>query len=163
MGESDPTGYQFIDLTPHLSDWTEEGEQAVDDQQPEQNDLVVSQQDVEPKQQPEQHHEPADQDLPRRSTRIRKPLQKAIENTEINSRKSELCLMIVEPASYLEAMAGPESIQWQKAMNEEIESMHKNDTWTLTSLPEGRKAVDCKWVYKRKTKADGTIERYRQG
>jgi Reverse transcriptase (RNA-dependent DNA polymerase) len=34
-------------------------------------------------------------------------------------------------------------------------------TWQLTPLPHGRRALSCKWVFKRKLNADGTIERYK--
>ena len=35
-------------------------------------------------------------------------------------------------------------------MGEEIESLRKNQTWQLVSLPEGQKVVNCKWVFKKK-------------
>jgi hypothetical protein len=35
-----------------------------------------------------------------------------------------------------------------------------NNTWILTSLPPGKKAIGCKWVYKVKLKSDGSVERY---
>lgn len=38
-------------------------------------------------------------------------------------------------------------------MNEEMYSHALNNTWTLTTLPEGKKAIRNKWVYKiKKTK-----------
>ena len=36
------------------------------------------------------------------------------------------------------------------AMIKEIESLHKNQTWELTQLHEGKKAIGYKWVYKKK-------------
>ncbi|KAH9800324.1 hypothetical protein KPL71_000620 [Citrus sinensis] len=33
------------------------------------------------------------------------------------------------PSTYREAISNPESIQWKKAMNEEMQSLHKNETW----------------------------------
>jgi hypothetical protein len=35
-------------------------------------------------------------------------------------------------------------------MNEEIESLHKKQTWELMKLPKGAKTVSCKWVFKKK-------------
>ena len=39
--------------------------------------------------------------------------------------------------------------------------MEKTHTWDLVDLPRGKVVIDCKWVYKIKTKSDGTIERYK--
>lgn len=70
-------------------------------------------------------------------------------------------LTIIEPKSYKEAVALPQSKEWQKAMQEEIDAIENNDTWELVSLPPGRKAVGCKWVYKIKCNADKSIARYK--
>ena len=39
--------------------------------------------------------------------------------------------------------------------------MEKTHTWDLVDLPHDKSVIDCKWVYKIKTKSDGTIERYK--
>ncbi|GJW86332.1 retrovirus-related pol polyprotein from transposon TNT 1-94 [Tanacetum coccineum] len=44
------------------------------------------------------------------------------------------------------------SKKWRQAMEEEIKSIEKNDTWELTTLPKGQKAIGVKWVYKAKEK-----------
>ncbi|GAA0162208.1 transmembrane signal receptor [Lithospermum erythrorhizon] len=44
--------------------------------------------------------------------------------------------------------------KWRTAMKNEMESIEKNKTWTLTSLPKGSKMIGVKWIYK--TKRDGT-------
>jgi hypothetical protein len=44
-------------------------------------------------------------------------------------------------------------------MEDEISSIHKNNTWFLTPLPHGRVPISTKWVYKTKLKPDGTIQR----
>ncbi|XP_075650646.1 uncharacterized protein LOC142621210 [Castanea sativa] len=51
--------------------------------------------------------------------------------------------------------------EWRAAMDKEIEDLEVNDTWTLTSLPPGKSAIGCKWVYRVKYLPDGTIERYK--
>lgn len=51
--------------------------------------------------------------------------------------------------------------KWQKAMNEELTAIEKNNTWQLTDLPKGHKAIDVKWVYKIKVKANGEIDKYK--
>ena len=40
-------------------------------------------------------------------------------------------------------------------MDEEIKAIKKNDTWELTTLPHGKKAIGVKWVYKMKKNAKG--------
>ncbi|KAJ4723126.1 Retrovirus-related Pol polyprotein from transposon TNT 1-94 [Melia azedarach] len=55
-----------------------------------------------------------------------------------------------EPSTYKEAVTCTESTQWLAAMGDEIESLHKNQTWELTNRPRDRKIVTCKWVYKKK-------------
>ncbi|PKI43274.1 hypothetical protein CRG98_036360 [Punica granatum] len=46
-------------------------------------------------------------------------------------------------------------------MAEELRALELNGTWTLSTLPYGKKPVDCKWVYKVKRHADGSVERYK--
>ena len=46
-------------------------------------------------------------------------------------------------------------------MVKEFNSLQKNATWELISLPPGRKLVQCKWVYWTKTASDGTICNYK--
>ena len=46
-------------------------------------------------------------------------------------------------------------------MAAEIAALEVNNTWTLTPLPADKKSIGCKWVYKIKYKADGSIERYK--
>ncbi|MCO5547509.1 hypothetical protein L7F22_000959 [Adiantum nelumboides] len=46
-------------------------------------------------------------------------------------------------------------------MDKEIVALDVNQTWELVPLPEGKKAIGCKWVYKVKHNTDGTIERYK--
>lgn len=49
--------------------------------------------------------------------------------------------------------------KWKAAMVEEMKALAKNETWELTTLPAGKKAVGCRWLFAIKEKADGTIER----
>ncbi|CAI7925722.1 unnamed protein product [Closterium sp. NIES-54] len=51
--------------------------------------------------------------------------------------------------------------QWKKAMESELKSIEENGTWELVELPEGRKAITSKWLFKIKSDADGNIERYK--
>ena len=46
-------------------------------------------------------------------------------------------------------------------MDEEMAALEANKTWELVPLPEGKKAIGCKWVYKVKHNSDGSISRYK--
>ncbi|KAL4319722.1 hypothetical protein GQ457_18G015860 [Hibiscus cannabinus] len=47
------------------------------------------------------------------------------------------------------------------AMKDEMNSMKNNEVWDLVSLPDGVKAIGCKWVFKTKKDSKGNIERYK--
>lgn len=44
-------------------------------------------------------------------------------------------------------------------MKEEIVALHQNKTWILIPRSNDMNVIGCKWVYKTKLKADGTLER----
>ena len=51
--------------------------------------------------------------------------------------------------------------KWQKAMDEEIAAVERNNTWELTELPKGQKKIGVKWVYKTKLKENGKVDKYK--
>ncbi|KAI3655174.1 hypothetical protein MP638_000291, partial [Amoeboaphelidium occidentale] len=65
------------------------------------------------------------------------------------------------PMTIQEALNSPNKEQWQNAIDSEMNSLISNGTWTITDLPEGRKAIDNKWVFKIKYKSDGSIDKYK--
>ncbi|KAL6341973.1 hypothetical protein AAG906_038219 [Vitis piasezkii] len=46
-------------------------------------------------------------------------------------------------------------------MTDEFLALMRNKTWSLVSLPNGRKTIGCKWVFKVKENSDGTINKYK--
>ncbi|KAI9166016.1 hypothetical protein LWI28_024708 [Acer negundo] len=48
-----------------------------------------------------------------------------------------------------------------RSLEDLYEYTEQNKTWELTNLPEGRKAIGVKWVYKTKRNAKGEIQRYK--
>lgn len=59
------------------------------------------------------------------------------------------------PNNVQEALSDP---RWKAAMNEEMASLQKNQTWELVERPKEKKPVGCRWIFTVKYKADGTIE-----
>ncbi|GJX04141.1 kinase-like domain, phloem protein 2-like protein, partial [Tanacetum coccineum] len=74
------------------------------------------------------------------------------ENTE------ELLLAEDEPKNYKEASTDQ---KWIKAMKVELDSINRNNTWELTTLPKGHKAIGLKWVFKTKKDANGNIVKHK--
>ncbi|GJU61096.1 retrotransposon protein, putative, ty1-copia subclass [Tanacetum coccineum] len=66
-----------------------------------------------------------------------------------------------EPTSYREAVTSSEGQQWREAIKSEIESILQNHTWELVDLPPGCKPLGYKWIFKKKMKADGTVDKYK--
>ena len=66
-----------------------------------------------------------------------------------------------EPTNYEEAMMSPDSAKWLEAMKSEMKSMYENKVWTLIDLPNDRRAIEIKWIFKRKTDADSSVTIYK--
>eukprot|EP01018_Ginkgo_biloba_P038757 Gb_28556 [translate_table: standard] len=63
-----------------------------------------------------------------------------------------------EPDSFDEACKNQ---IWIDVMQIEYNALLKNQTWHLVDLPQGKHAINCKWVYKTKFKVDGTIDKHK--
>lgn len=61
-----------------------------------------------------------------------------------------------EPFSYKEASKIP---HWVDAMEDELHALDKNHTWEITDLPNDKKPIGCKWIYKIKYDANGKVDR----
>lgn len=94
----------------------------------------------------------------RRSQRDRKPTilddyMVYFEEVEYGTSEQD------DPSNYNEAISSHLSNEWKIAMEEELMSMKHNKVWELVELPQGCKAVDCKWIYKMKRDSKGQVER----
>jgi hypothetical protein len=91
-----------------------------------------------------------------RSTRVRKSPEWFGDHV--------LSVMLIdqdEPATYTEAMEGPEFEKWLEAMKPEIRSMYVNQVWTLVDIPNNCKAIENKWIFKKKTDANCNMTVYK--
>ena len=68
---------------------------------------------------------------------------------------------ILEPQSYKQALKSPDSPEWQKAMDDELQSLRENEVYEIVPRPRGQKIVDSRWVFKVKSNAEGNLERYK--
>ena len=99
-------------------------------------------------------HETSDQVTtePRRSTRVR-----SAPEWYGNHILEVMLLDHDEPMNYEKAMISPDSAKWLEAMKSEMGSMYENKVWTLVYLPDDRQAIENKWIFKKKTDADGNV------
>ncbi|RVW24104.1 Retrovirus-related Pol polyprotein from transposon RE1 [Vitis vinifera] len=98
---------------------------------------------------------------PELSTKVKYPMSNYVSNHRLSeSNKSFVNQLstVAIPNSVQEALADP---RWKAAMNEEMKSLQKNETWELVECPPGKKPVGCRWIYTVKYKADGSIERFK--
>jgi hypothetical protein len=89
--------------------------------------------------------------IPTDST-VRYPLPKAL--LAASTAKPDL----QEPTCFTMASKSP---HWRRAMNLEIDALLKNCTWNLVPPLPNQNTIGCKWVFRIKRHADGTIERYK--
>ncbi|WKA12926.1 hypothetical protein VitviT2T_030269 [Vitis vinifera] len=98
---------------------------------------------------------------PELSTKVKYPMSNYVSNHRLSeSNKSFVNQLstVAIPNSVQEALIDP---RWKAAMNEEMKSLQKNETWELVECPPGKKLVGCRWIYTVKYKADGSIERFK--
>ena len=98
--------------------------------------------------------EPVIEDMPERPVRQWRPPDRYGEWVTLTRTSTE-------PTSVKEVMKSPNKEKWEDAMQDELKSLQKNDVWELEKLPNGRKTVGSKWVFKEKIGADGSTERYK--
>ena len=66
--------------------------------------------------------------------------------------------MSIEPTSFTQVS---KYSHWKVAMQDEYDALMRNQTWSLVPASPQMNIVGCKWVFKVKRKADGSIDRYK--
>ena len=76
---------------------------------------------------------------------------------------SNFALSVIDddPRTAKEAVDSEDGKLWKEAMVDEMASLHKNKAWDLVELPAGRKPIGSEWVFKKKTNAEGKVEKYK--
>ena len=67
----------------------------------------------------------------------------------------------LDPSSLEEAMHSADHSMWSDAIDAELASLARHNTWTECPVPAGKKAIGSKLVFKKKRSATGTIARYK--
>ncbi|KAL1192817.1 Retrovirus-related Pol polyprotein from transposon TNT 1-94 [Cardamine amara subsp. amara] len=99
-------------------------------------------------------HEPYPSDTPY-------PLDNYLSDSQFSAAHQVYILAITsahEPQHYNEAILDE---NWRLAIKSEVNSLEDLGTWTIEDLPEGKKALGCKWVFRLKFNSDGTLERHK--
>eukprot|EP00253_Pinus_taeda_P018968 PITA_18968 len=95
----------------------------------------------------------------RRSVRERRQL----ERYSLSAFCSNFSLSVTDddPRTVKEVVDSEDGKLWKEAMVDEMTSLQKNEAWDLVELPDGRKPIGSKWVFKKKTNAEGEVEKYK--
>ncbi|KAJ8715602.1 hypothetical protein PYW07_010084 [Mythimna separata] len=118
-----------------------------------------SEKDNDPDYTPESYEE--EDSMPTRSMTLRPRKIKPNTYFCLEEKSTDSAVLLKEPETVDEALSGPKAKEWKEAMDSEYESLLQNNTWTLVTLPEDKRIIPCKWVYKLKTDANGKLVRYK--
>ncbi|KAL0463407.1 UNVERIFIED_CONTAM: putative mitochondrial protein [Sesamum latifolium] len=66
-----------------------------------------------------------------------------------------------DPITFKDAMASSKAKQWKEAVKSEMDSIISNGTWVLVDLLLGCTTIGCKWIFKKKLKPDGTVDKFK--
>ena len=66
-----------------------------------------------------------------------------------------------EPQSIHKALNGKDSEKWKHVLEEEYDSLIKNETWELVPPPKDCNIIGSKWMMKIKRDADGNVDRHK--
>ncbi|KAL0401873.1 UNVERIFIED_CONTAM: putative mitochondrial protein [Sesamum latifolium] len=58
-------------------------------------------------------------------------------------------------------MGSSEAKQWKEAVKREMDSIVSKGTWVLVDLPPGCTTIGYKWIFKKKLKPDGTVDKFK--
>lgn len=86
-------------------------------------------------------------------------MQENVSGKETSEEEAAMMTMTEDdPVTYEEAV---KSKKWRDAMEKEVDSIERNDTWGLCKLPKGVIPIKVKWLYKTKLNEQGKIEKYK--
>ena len=87
----------------------------------------------------------------RRGTKVERPSQRFLDS--INSIDEN------EPLSLKDVLNKQDRAKWKEAIKMEYKSLMDKKTWDLVQLPQDRQPLGCKWIFKIKREADGSLDK----
>ena len=91
----------------------------------------------------------------RTSTRIK---NKPKHLSDYTCQLSDTCYKVVSteiPTTYTDTLRSSDSSAWKEAMDSEMKSLVENEVFTVTKLPQGKKAIGSRWVFSVKKDPEG--------
>ena len=105
--------------------------------------------------------------LPRREPSKRLRVRSNWAGSSVQNRLA-LCMAVFcmvalppEPKTVGAALSGPDYLDWKDAMQKEYDALMQQGTWVLVDPPPNVHVIDTKWIFRVKTKGDGTFERFK--
>lgn len=97
----------------------------------------------------------------RRSSRAARPPTRL----QVDPSKQSYCQFaeaeLKEPRTYSEALDSPQKIDWENAMQDELQSHSDMNTWELVAREPGMKVVKSKWVFRIKRGPTGKVDKFK--
>lgn len=106
-------------------------------------------------------------DQDRETARKSLPLKQRLRKQQLSSQSNVAFALNAEsfvedlPKSIAEASKRSDWSLWEAAIKDEMDSLKQNRTWSAAKLPESRRPIDCKWIFKIKRNENGNIDRYK--
>ena len=110
---------------------------------------------------PIEHNEPTLVDNPEEDNNETLRRSKRQRTTKYFGDEFIVYLVDDTPRTIEEAYSSPDADFWKKAVRSEMVSIMSNGIWEVVERPYGCKPVGCKWVFKKKFRPYGTIEKYK--
>jgi hypothetical protein len=97
-----------------------------------------------------------------------------VEDEYVSNRKSKIPRIVKSfgddyivylvdgtPSTIEGAYSSHDADFWKEAIRSEMDSIMSNATWEVVKRPYGCKPIGSKWVFRKKLRPNGTIERYK--
>lgn len=97
----------------------------------------------------------------KRTTRPPPYLSDYVTGNEAIDEEDEVNMVQMNTSDPLTFEEAQKCLKWREAMDAEINSIQKNQTWELSNLPNGAKCIGVKWIYITKFNECGEVSKYK--